>query len=151
MERSSSGGLDLVAAMCRGVVRGLSYDWWGATVAHSSAGADSGNCGRVPGTEAPPADNTPVIEALVQTVTLTEDRAASTEQISRQIPGASAQDVARTPFLLIGTYQQMAAQLLAQAEDYGITSYRPRASHRPPRTRAGHAQRVNAGPAARPR
>ncbi len=73
--------------------------------------------------EAQLAGNTPVIEALVQTVTLTEHRAASIEQISRQIPGASAQDVARTPFLLIGTYQQMAAQLLAQAEDYGITSY----------------------------
>jgi probable F420-dependent oxidoreductase len=73
--------------------------------------------------EASRAGNTPVIEALVQVVTVTQDRAASIEEISGRIPGASAQDVARTPFLLIGTYAQMAAQLRVQAEEFGITSY----------------------------
>lgn len=73
--------------------------------------------------EARRADNAPVLEALVQVVTVTQDRAASIEEISGRIAGASAQDVARTPFLLIGSYEEMAAQLVARAEEYGITSY----------------------------
>jgi probable F420-dependent oxidoreductase len=73
--------------------------------------------------EARRAGNAPVIEALVQNVTVTADRASSIEQISAMIPGASADDVARTPFLLVGTYEQMAAQLLAQAREFGISSY----------------------------
>ncbi len=69
------------------------------------------------------AGTAPVIEALVQTVTVTSDRAASIREIAGRIPGASAADIASTPFLLIGSYEQLAAQLLAQASDYGITSY----------------------------
>jgi alkanesulfonate monooxygenase SsuD/methylene tetrahydromethanopterin reductase-like flavin-dependent oxidoreductase (luciferase family) len=73
--------------------------------------------------EAQRAGNAPVIEALVQSVTVTEDRASSLDEISGSILGASAEDVARTPFLLVGTYEQMAAQLLGQAEELGISSY----------------------------
>lgn len=69
------------------------------------------------------AGNAPVIEVLVQAVTATRDRAASIQQIADRFPGASADAVARTPFLLIGSYQQMAAQMLAQASELGITSY----------------------------
>jgi probable F420-dependent oxidoreductase len=69
------------------------------------------------------AGTAPAIEALVQTVTITGDRAASIREISDRIPGASPADIARTPFLLIGSYEQMAAQLLAQADEHGITSY----------------------------
>jgi probable F420-dependent oxidoreductase len=73
--------------------------------------------------EAQRAGTAPVVEALVQAVTVTEDRASSITQISGRITGASAEDVARTPFLLVGTYEEMAAQLLAQAEEFGITRY----------------------------
>jgi probable F420-dependent oxidoreductase len=73
--------------------------------------------------EARRAGNALVVEALVQMVTVTENRAASIQEISGRIRGASADDVARTPFLLIGSYEQMAAQLLAQAEEFGISSY----------------------------
>lgn len=73
--------------------------------------------------EAQQAGNAPVVEALVQMVTVTGNRAASIQEISGRIRGASADDVARTPFLLIGSYEQMAAQLLAQAEESGISSY----------------------------
>jgi alkanesulfonate monooxygenase SsuD/methylene tetrahydromethanopterin reductase-like flavin-dependent oxidoreductase (luciferase family) len=73
--------------------------------------------------EAQHAGNAPVIEALVQNVTVTDDRASRLHEISGRIPGASAEDVARTPLLLVGTYEQMAAQLLAQAEELGISSY----------------------------
>jgi probable F420-dependent oxidoreductase len=73
--------------------------------------------------EAALAGTAPVIEALVQAVTVTSDRAASISEIAGRIPGASAADIASTPFLLIGSYEEMAAQLLTQADEYGITSY----------------------------
>jgi len=73
--------------------------------------------------EARRAGNAPVIEALVQSVVATEDREAAIQQVSRGIAGASADDVAHAPFVLIGTHAAMAAQLRAQAEEYGITGY----------------------------
>lgn len=65
----------------------------------------------------------PLIEALVQSVTVTVDRADSVREISSRIPGVSVADIARTPFLLIGSYEEMAEQMLTQAEELGITSY----------------------------
>ncbi|HXT87645.1 MAG TPA: LLM class flavin-dependent oxidoreductase [Trebonia sp.] len=73
--------------------------------------------------EARLADNRPDIEALVQVVEVTENRTAAIEALSARIPGATAQDLAHTPFLLIGTPEAMAAQMLTQAEELGITRY----------------------------
>ena len=73
--------------------------------------------------EAQLAGTRPVIEALVQRVRVTGDRAAALEDVSAEIRGASPEDVARTPFLLIGSHDEMAAQMLRQAEELGITSY----------------------------
>jgi probable F420-dependent oxidoreductase len=73
--------------------------------------------------EAQQAGNRPVIEALVQSVVVTANRTAAVEEISAKVPGASAEDIARTPFVLIGSHEQMAAQIRAQAEELGITSY----------------------------
>jgi hypothetical protein len=60
---------------------------------------------------------------MVQGVRLTDDRAAAAREISAKIAGATEQDVAGTPFLLIGSHEEMAAQLVRQAEELGITSY----------------------------
>jgi probable F420-dependent oxidoreductase len=65
----------------------------------------------------------PVIEALVQVVTVTDDRDAAIRDISSRLPGASADDIAHTPFVLVGSHQAMAGQLRAQAGEFGITSY----------------------------
>jgi probable F420-dependent oxidoreductase len=73
--------------------------------------------------EAQQASNSPVIEALVQLVEVTDNRTAAIEKITAEIPGASAEDFAQTPFLLIGSYEEMAAQILAQSENLGISSY----------------------------
>jgi probable F420-dependent oxidoreductase len=73
--------------------------------------------------EAGRAGRAPVIEALVQVVTVADDRDAVIREISGRIQGASAGDVASTPFVLVGSYEQMAAQLRVQAEELGITSY----------------------------
>lgn len=66
---------------------------------------------------------TPGLEALVQVVTVTDDRDAALAEVGAEIPSASATDLAGTPFLLIGSYEQMAAQLRRQAAELGITSY----------------------------
>jgi probable F420-dependent oxidoreductase len=82
--------------------------------------------------EAQRVGRTPIIEALVQMVTVTEDRAASIKEITGRNPGLPAEDLARTPFALIGTYEEMAAQLLTQAQEFGISSYvvrEPAVSH----------------------
>jgi probable F420-dependent oxidoreductase len=73
--------------------------------------------------EAERAGNAPVIEVLVHVVTVTEDRAAAAAQASEQVAGTSADAVAHTPFALIGTHEEMAAQMRRQAEEFGITSY----------------------------
>ena len=73
--------------------------------------------------EARQAGRSPVIEALVQLVRVTDDRASAVAEVSAAIGGVTADEVSQTPYALIGTHEQMAAQLLAQAEELGITSY----------------------------
>jgi probable F420-dependent oxidoreductase len=73
--------------------------------------------------EAQRAGRDPVIEALVQAVTVTADRAGAVQALAHRFESASAEDVAGTPFLLMGTHEEMAAQLQAQASQLGITSY----------------------------
>lgn len=73
--------------------------------------------------EAQRAARSPVIEALVQLVRVTDDRAGAVAEVSATIPGATEEDISRTPFALIGTHEQMAGQILAQTEAMGITSY----------------------------
>ncbi|HEX3491878.1 MAG TPA: LLM class flavin-dependent oxidoreductase [Streptosporangiaceae bacterium] len=65
----------------------------------------------------------PALEALVQVVRVTGDRDAALAEVGAEIPSASAEDLAQTPFLLIGSHEQMAAQLRRQAAELGITGY----------------------------
>ena len=65
----------------------------------------------------------PALEALVQVVRVTDDRDAALAEVGAEIPSASAEDLDRTPFLLIGSHEQLAAQLRRQAGELGITSY----------------------------
>lgn len=73
--------------------------------------------------EAQRAGRSPVLEALVQAVTVTPDRGAAVQELAGRFGPTPAEDIAGTPFLLIGTHEEMAAQLLAQAAQSGITSY----------------------------
>lgn len=66
---------------------------------------------------------TPEVEALVQVITLTEDRAAVFAELEGQISGASAADLSTTPFVPVGTEDEMALQLVNQAERLGIGRY----------------------------
>ena len=59
----------------------------------------------------------------MQAVRVTDDRDAVLAEVGAEIPSASAEDLDRTPFLLIGSPEQLAAQLRRQAGELGITSY----------------------------
>ena len=59
----------------------------------------------------------------MQVVRVTDDRDAALAEVGAEIPSASAEDLDRTPFLLIGSPEQLAAQLRRQAGELGITSY----------------------------
>ena len=65
----------------------------------------------------------PEIEALVQIVTVTDDRPRALDELSEQLDGVPADDLGATPFVLVGTVQEMAAQLGRQADQLGITRY----------------------------
>lgn len=65
----------------------------------------------------------PAIEALVQVVTATEDRPQALADLSERLHGVPVGDLDKTPFLLVGTIENMAAQLVHQAEQLNITRY----------------------------
>jgi probable F420-dependent oxidoreductase len=63
-------------------------------------------------------------QVLVQLVRITDDRRAVAAELAEQYgPGMSALDVLQTPFLLIGTVDEIAAQVLAARQRYGFTYY----------------------------
>jgi alkanesulfonate monooxygenase SsuD/methylene tetrahydromethanopterin reductase-like flavin-dependent oxidoreductase (luciferase family) len=65
----------------------------------------------------------PAIEVLVQVVRVTSDRVGVAADISARIPGTAPEDVARAPFVLLGSPEEMAAQMRRQASELGITRY----------------------------
>jgi alkanesulfonate monooxygenase SsuD/methylene tetrahydromethanopterin reductase-like flavin-dependent oxidoreductase (luciferase family) len=69
------------------------------------------------------AGRSPVLEALVQQVTVTDDRAAALRQASERLAGTTPEELAGSPYVLIGSYEEMAGQLRRQARELGITSY----------------------------
>jgi probable F420-dependent oxidoreductase len=77
--------------------------------------------------EADRAGRTPALEALVQIVTVTPDRATGVAAAAAAHPGLPTEHLAGTPFALIGSYEELAEQLRAQAEELGITRYVVRA------------------------
>lgn len=65
----------------------------------------------------------PALEALVQAVAVTEDREATAAQWASRVAGVNTEQVLSTPFMLIGTHEQMAEQLVDQAKRWGTTRY----------------------------
>ena len=59
----------------------------------------------------------------MQVVEVTGNRSAAIDDLSTKIAGAATRDLDRTPFLLIGSHEEMAAQMVSQAEELGITRY----------------------------
>lgn len=65
----------------------------------------------------------PEIESLVHVVTVTDDRLQSLSDLTGRLQGTTDDDLDRTPFVLVGSVKEMAAQLVRQARELGITRY----------------------------
>jgi hypothetical protein len=70
---------------------------------------------------APP--HRPILDALVQHLAITEHRQKAAEQTARHVPGASAAHILGAPYTLLGTLDELAAEIVQHNERWGFTSY----------------------------
>jgi probable F420-dependent oxidoreductase len=70
-------------------------------------------------------DRFPAVElnALLQRVGVTEDRRAAAEELTSRWPQLSADEVLASPYVLIGTVDEIVADLQARRERWGISYY----------------------------
>lgn len=61
------------------------------------------------------------LNLLLQMVVVTEDREAAVRPLVERVPGATVEQALRLPLVLIGTLEQIVAQVLAQRERYGFS------------------------------
>jgi probable F420-dependent oxidoreductase len=72
---------------------------------------------------AAPDSGGPVLDALVQHLAITRDRAAAAEQVAGHVAGATAADVLGAPFVLLGTLDELAAEIVQHHARWGFASY----------------------------
>ncbi len=65
----------------------------------------------------------PELNALVQVVRITEDRRAAAEEILTRFPALDLEDVLETPFVAIGTHDEVADHLRRCRERWGISYF----------------------------
>jgi probable F420-dependent oxidoreductase len=63
------------------------------------------------------------LNALVQRVVITEDRQAAAQEIAANVEGLSVEDALETPFLALGTHDQIAQHLERCRQRWGITYF----------------------------
>jgi probable F420-dependent oxidoreductase len=63
------------------------------------------------------------INVLLQQVIVTNDRRSAAEALSARWPQLSAEEVVQAPYVLIGTLEQISADLLARRQRWGISGY----------------------------
>ena len=68
-------------------------------------------------------DQLPELNALVQRVEITDDRAASAGAIAEQAEGLTTDDALAAPYLFLGTHDEIAAQCHAARERWGISYF----------------------------
>lgn len=78
-------------------------------------------------TAATAAERQPEIDALVQHVEITDDRAEAAARLAADATGASVDDILTAPFIWLGTVEEIRDQLLAHAANLGIRRYTVRA------------------------
>ncbi len=61
------------------------------------------------------------LNVLVQSVTVTEDRAGAADELSRRVAELSPEDAAESPFLLLGTHDEIEQDLLDRRDRFGIS------------------------------
>ena len=68
-------------------------------------------------------DRDAVLDALVQHVEITDDRASAAERVARAVRGLTRADVLAAPYALIGTVDQLVDELQEHRVRWGFTSY----------------------------
>jgi probable F420-dependent oxidoreductase len=63
------------------------------------------------------------LNVLVQAVVVTADRREAAEQVASRVPGLKAHDALSTPFLAIGTHDEIAGHLEACRDRWGISYF----------------------------
>lgn len=63
------------------------------------------------------------LNALVQEVTITDDRRGAAEEVVREVPSLDVEDALATPFLALGTHDEIARHLLDCRARWGISYY----------------------------
>jgi probable F420-dependent oxidoreductase len=63
------------------------------------------------------------LNALVQRVVVTEDRRAVAEELARRWPELSADEILQSPYVLVGTMEQMIEDLETRRQRWGISYY----------------------------
>lgn len=63
------------------------------------------------------------LNVLVQAVVVTHDRREAAERLASRVPGLSIHDALSTPFLAIGTHDQIADHLVACRDRWGISYF----------------------------
>ena len=61
--------------------------------------------------------------ALIQAVVQTDDRRSAAAALERRFGNMTPDEILATPFVFIGTVEQMAEQVLRNRERYGFTYY----------------------------
>jgi len=65
----------------------------------------------------------PELSALVQRVIVTEDRRGAAEELAQRWAGLTAEEILETPFVLLGSVDEIVAQLVARRARWGISYY----------------------------
>jgi hypothetical protein len=63
------------------------------------------------------------LNVLVQAVVVTHDRREAAERVVSRVPGLSVDDALSTPFLAIGTHDEIADHLVACRDRWGISYF----------------------------
>ena len=66
---------------------------------------------------------TPELNVLVQLLVVTDDREAAAAEIVADIPTLDLHDALETPFLLLGTYDEIAAQIVAARDRWRVSYF----------------------------
>ncbi len=73
------------------------------------------------GAAAEPAGRRPELQALVQSVVITDDRERALHEFLERAPSLSMDDAAATPYLAIGTVDEIAEQFVANNRRWGLS------------------------------
>jgi probable F420-dependent oxidoreductase len=72
-------------------------------------------------------ETAPVLDALVQHVEITDNRADAAARCAQMVPGTTAADVVSGPYALVGSVDELVEELIGHRQRWGISSYVVRA------------------------